>query len=144
MQPVPYLFFKGACEEALRTYARIFSSPEPQIMYAKDAPEGETSGIPNAVMHGAVRVGDGWLFGSDYSQAQAMAGSSVALSFDTLDESRRVFDALSEGGDVEMPLSATFWSPGFGAFTDRFGTRWMIDTANPTAHVPATEEAATA
>ena len=144
MQPVPYLFFKGTCEEALRTYARIFGSSEPQIMYAKDAPEGETSGIPNAVMHGAIKVGDGWLYASDYSQAQPMAGNSIAVTFDTVDESRRVFGALAEGGQVEMPLAATFWSPGFGSLTDRFGTRWMVDTTNPDMSIPATEEAASA
>ncbi len=144
MQLAPYLFFKGTCEEALRTYARIFGSPEPQIMYAKDAPEGETSGIPNSVMHGAIKVGDGWLYASDYSKAEPMSGNSIALSFDSVDESRRVFDALSDGGEVEMPLAATFWSPGFGSFTDRFGTRWMVDTANPEMQVPASQEVATA
>ena len=144
MQLAPYLFFKGTCEEALRTYARILGSPEPQIMYAKDTPEGETSGIPNAVMHGAIKVGDGWLYASDYSQAQPMAGNSIALSFDSLDESRRIFDALAEGGSVDMPFSATFWSPGFGSLTDRFGTCWMVDTASPEMQVPVTEETVSA
>ena len=144
MQLVPYLFFKGTCEEAMRTYARILGAPEPQLMYARDTPEGETSGIPNAVMHGALRVGDGWLYASDYSKAEPMAGNSIALTFDTVEESRRVFDSLAEGGEIEMPLEATFWSPGFGALTDRFGTRWMVDTTNPDMPVPATEEAVSA
>jgi PhnB protein len=128
MAPVPYLFFKGSCEEAVRRYAAVFGSPEPQIMYARDAPEGETSGIPDAVMHAALRVGDGWLYASDYSKAEAMAGSSIALTFPDVTQSRRIFDALAEGGQVEMDLTPTSWSPGFGSLTDRFGTRWMIDT----------------
>jgi PhnB protein len=128
MTPTPYLFFKGTCEEAIRAYATVFGSPEPQIMYARDTPEGETSGIPNAVMHAAIKVGDGWLYASDYSKAEPMAGSSIAVTFPTLDRSREVFDALAPGGQIEMPLEKTFWSPGFGALTDRFGTRWMVDT----------------
>jgi PhnB protein len=139
MQPVPYLFFRGTCEEAIRAYARVFNSPEPQVMYAKDAPEGETSGLPNAVMHAALQVGDGWLYASDYSQAEPMAGSSIAVTQRTAEESRRVFDALVEGGAVEMPLEPTFWSPAFGALTDRWGTRWMIDTESAAAAQPAPE-----
>lgn len=141
MQPVPYLFFNGTCEEAMRAYARVFGSPEPDIMFAKDAPEGETSGIPNAVMHATLKVGDGWLYASDYSKAVPMAGASIAVTQRTAEESRRIFDALAEGGEVEMPFEATFWSPGFGALTDRFGTRWMIDTEGPTAAQGAPEAA---
>ena len=133
MAPTPYLFFKGTCEEAVRRYAAVFGSPEPQIMYARDAPEGETSGIPDAVMHAALQVGDGWLYASDYSKAEPMAGSSIALTYPDVGESRRVFDALAEGGVVEMDLTPTSWSPGFGSLTDRFGTRWMIDTHAPQA-----------
>ena len=131
MSPIPYLFFKGQAEEAIRAYGAIFGSPEPQIMYARDTPEGETSGIEGAVMHAALKVGDGWLYASDWSQAQPMAGSSIAVSLPTLDESRRIFDALAKGGEVDMDLAPTFWSPGFGSLTDRFGTRWMVDTDAP-------------
>lgn len=141
MQPVPYLFFRGTCEEAIRAYARVFGSPDPEIMYARDAPEGETSGLENAVMHAALKVGDGWLYASDYSKAEPMAGASIAVTQRTADESRRVFDALVEGGQVEMPLAATFWSPAFGALTDRWGTRWMIDTEGAPQSQPASEPA---
>lgn len=128
MQPVPYLFFKGTCEEALRTYADIFGSPGPEIMKSSQAPEGEAMGDPNSVMHGSVRIGDGLVYASDYSQAVPMAGNSICLSVPNTTEGRRLFDALSKGGAVEMPFEATFWGPGFGSLTDRFGTRWMIDT----------------
>ena len=95
MQPVPYLFFNGTCEEAIRAYARVFGSPAPDVMYARDAPEGETSGIPNAVMHAALKVGEGWLYASDYSKAERMAGSCIAVTQKTAEHSRRVFDALA-------------------------------------------------
>jgi PhnB protein len=128
MAPIPYLFFNGTAEEALRTYARIFGSPEPQIMKGSEAPAGESWGNPDSVMHGSVKVGDGWLYASDYSAAVPMAGNSIALTYPDTAEGRRIFDALAEGGQIEMPYEPTFWSPGFGSLTDRFGTRWMIDT----------------
>ncbi len=128
MTPIPYLFFKGTCEEAVRAYAKVFRSPEPEIMFAKDAPEGETSDLPNAVMHAALKMGDGWLYASDFSRAVRMAGASINVTMPDVAEGRRVFEALSQGGEVEMPFGPTFWDPGFGALTDRWGTRWMIST----------------
>jgi PhnB protein len=128
MTPIPYLFFKGTCEEAIRAYASIFGSPEPQIMRAREAPDDSMGGDPNAVMHAALRLGDGWLYASDYSQAERMAGASINVTMPDVAQGRRVFEALSEGGEVEMPFGPTFWDPGFGSLTDRWGTRWMIST----------------
>ena len=132
MQPVPYLFFRVTCEEAMRAYARIFDAPEPQIMYAKDAPpDPSMTGPATGVMHSALKLGDGWLYASDWSKAEAMAGACVTVSGRDPEETRRWFDALAEGGMIEMPLEQTFWSPAFGGLTDRWGTRWLLDTENP-------------
>ena len=57
-----------------------------------------------------------------------MGGFSATYHSDDTAETKRVFDALSEGGKVTMPFNATFWSPGFGMFIDRFGTPWMVNT----------------
>ena len=83
---------------------------------------------PDAVMHAALKIGDGWLYASDdpSGDADAMAGASIALSFPTVDEAQRVFGALADGGEIRMAFEPTFWSPGFGTLTDRYGTRWMI------------------
>ena len=88
---------------------------------------------PNLVMHAALKVGDGWIFASDdpSGETPAMAGTSVALSFPTLDKARSVFDALAKGGEVRMAFEPTFWSPGFGTLTDRYGTRWMVMADGP-------------
>lgn len=137
MQPIPYLFFKGTCEEAIRAYARVFGSPEPQITRAGEAPAELQGANPGDVMHAALRVGDGWIYASDWAQAQPMAGACVCVTQPTPEESRRVFDALAAGGEVVMALERTFWSPAFGQLTDRWGTRWMIDTENPAAAQPA-------
>lgn len=136
MQPIPYLYFPHTAEEALRAYARILGAPEPQIMRASEVP-GETGPgeaaleRPDAVMHAALKVGEGWIYASDYGDARPMAGSQIAIAFDTAERSREVFDALAEGGSVEMAFEPTFWSPGFGAVTDRWGTRWAVDTDAP-------------
>ena len=50
---------------------------------------------------------------------------------DTVDEGRRIFDGLAGGAEIQMPFEATFWSPGFGALVDRWGTPWMVNVAAP-------------
>ncbi len=131
MQPIPYLFFKDTCREAVETYGRIFGS-EPDIMGFAAMPEEAKAGMPgvpdDAVIHASVKVGDGMIFASDDPSGETpkMAGCNVALSLDGAAETRRVWDALAEGGEIRMPLSPTFWTPLFGTLTDRFGVRWMI------------------
>lgn len=133
MTPIPYLFFKGTCEQAMRAYAAVFRSPEPEIMRAGDAPPSESmgdgmEGDPSAVMHSSIKLGDGWLYASDYSKADRMAGAAINVTMPDVAEGRRVFEALAEGGEVEMPFGPTFWDPGFGTLTDRWGTKWMVST----------------
>jgi PhnB protein len=60
-----------------------------------------------------------------------MAGCNINLSFTDEAETRRVYEALSEGGDIRQPLEPAFFAPLFSAFTDRFGTRWMVMTDSP-------------
>ncbi len=132
MQPVPYLFFQGSCVEAMRFYVRSIGSGEPEIMDFSAAPREVLDQMPGtppeAVMHAALKVGDGWIYGSDDpgGETPAMAGTSIALSYPTAEEARRIFDQLAEGGEVRMPFEPTFFSPGFGTLTDRYGTRWMV------------------
>ena len=132
MQPVPYLFFQNTCAEAMRFYAETFGTGKPEIMSFDSMPEDEKAKMPgvpaSAVMHAALKVGDGWIYASDdpSGETPAMAGTSIALSFPTVEEAKRVFDALAGGGEVRMSFEPTFWSPGFGTLTDRYGTRWMV------------------
>ena len=131
MQPVPYLFFNGTCREAMTTYGRIFGTP-PEIMAFSHMPEEEQAQMPgvaaDAVMHASVAVGDGFIFASDdvSGETPTMAGCNVTLSLDGEAETRRVWNALADGGDVRMELCPAFWTPLFGTLTDRFGVRWMI------------------
>jgi PhnB protein len=137
MQPIPYLFFKNTCAEAMRFYAGVFGSPEPEIMPFSAAPKDvldQMPGMPpDTVMHSAVKVGEGWVYASDDPSGEtgAMAGNSISVSFGDKAEARRVFNALAEGGEVRMPYEPTFFSPGFGTLTDRYGTRWMVMADTP-------------
>src|SRR6056297_1652538 len=136
MQPVPYLFFHTDARAAFETYGRIFGAT-PEIIGFDALPDAEGAGMPSVpadvVMHAALRVGDGWIYGSDDPSGESarMAGCNVHVEFGTEAETRRVWDGLAEAGEVRMPLAETFWTPLFGALTDRFGIRWMISQAGP-------------
>ena len=134
MTPTPYLFFNGTCREALTAYAEIFGGEIESLMTFADLPPGEME-IPDVrkdwVMHGALKFDGGLLMASDDIEANSgpMKGSSVHMDFPTFEAGKAAFDALAEGGEVRMPYQKTFWTPGFGTLTDRFGTQWMISTA---------------
>lgn len=130
----PYLFFSdGLCAEAFRRYHEIFGGAL-QVMTNADTPEGVEpmeGASPEHVMHASIELGGGFLMGSDDPTGDGGPKVGVAVTFTAPDEAeaRRAFDALAEGGAVQMPFEATFFSKGFGACVDRFGVNWMVDTA---------------
>ena len=135
-----YIFFNGNCAEAMRFYEKTLGAKmETYLTYGQGPmPEGCPAGAENQVMHACLLVDGRRLMASDmlpqYGQKD-MAGFSVSLTYDTAEEARRIFDALSAGGTVTMPLGKTFWAEAFGSFTDRFGTPWMVNGAlQPVQH----------
>ena len=128
----PYLFFNGRCEEAVEFYRRAFGAELLMMMRFSDSPDAPPPGmIPpgweNKVMHSALRVGDAILMASDgCGSGPAFGGFSVSVTLGSSAEVDRAFAALAEGGEVQMPLGETFWSPRFGMLKDRFGVAWMI------------------
>ena len=136
MQPIAYLFFKDTCREAMTFYGEIFGTT-PEIMAFSDMPEDVQAQMPGVsadlVMHCGLPVGDGWLYASDdpSGESKAMDGCNVTLSMPNDDETRRVFNALSDRGEVRQPLEPVFWTSLFSTFTDRFGIRWMVMTDSP-------------
>ena len=132
MEATPYLFFKGTCRDAFEAYARVFGSPAPELMTYAQLPEADRAGMPDvpgdAVMHGSLRIGDSLVYGSDDMTGEftPMAGCSMAATLPDVDTTRAAFTALAEGGEVRMEPMPTFWTPLFGALTDRFGIRWMV------------------
>lgn len=132
----PYLFFNGRCEEAVQFYQRALGAELVMLMRFKDSPQPHAPGVvppgfEEKVMHAALRVGGCLIMASDGCSLEpaSFSGFTLSLSFATQAEAERAFAALSDGGEVRMPLSPTFWSPCFGMVEDRFGIGWMVTLA---------------
>lgn len=130
MQVQPYLFFKGRCEEALAFYHTALGAETLMLMHFKDSPDSQaiSPGTENKIMHASVRIGETTVMASDgrCEGSTSFAGFSLSLTFADEAEARRRFAALAEGGQVQMPLGNTFFSPCFGMLVDRFGVCWMV------------------
>lgn len=133
MKVQPYLMFNGRCDEALAFYRDALGAQVDLLLRYKEAPEPPPEGMlppgsQDKVMHSSFRIGETVLMASDGLCSGQPAFQGVSLSVTALDEAdaRRRFDALAQGGQVEMPLGKTFWSPCFGMVKDRFGLSWMV------------------
>ena len=133
MQVQPYLFFDGRCEEAIEFYRRALGAQVGMMMRFKDSPEPCPEGmIPpgseNKVMHASLQIGGTTVMASDGHAKGAPSFQGFSLSLDATDdaEAKRLFDALSDGGQVQMPLGKTFFASSLGMVADRFGVSWMV------------------
>ncbi len=131
----PYLNFNGTAEEAFRFYQSVLGG-ELFIQKMKDAPGMEqlSEAEQNLTMHVSLPVGNNVLMASDCVESMGhklSVGNNnyISLSPDSREEADRIFNALSEGGEIEMPMADMFWGDYFGSFADKFGTRWMINFA---------------
>jgi len=129
----PYLFFEGRCDEAIEFYRRVLGAEVSMLMRYKDSPEPPAPGMlppgsENKVMHANLRIGDANVMVSDGHCSGQPDFRGFALSINMPDVARadQAFAALAEGGQVQMPLAKTFWSPRFGMVIDRFGVMWMV------------------
>lgn len=131
-----YLTFNGNCEEAFNFYQSVFGGTFPYIGRFKDMPPQE--GMPMSpedgerIMHVSLPISkETVLLGSDTGGAWASHFAkgnnfSVSINTDSQTEADRLFNGLSAGGQVTMPMSQTFWGSYFGMFTDKFGVSWMV------------------
>jgi PhnB protein len=128
----PYLFFDGRSEEAIEFYRKVLGAEVKMLLRWKDCPvpdmPQQQPGRENKVMHAQVRIGDTEVMMSDgdCGGQSKFQGFSLTLNVANEAEADRLFAALSEGGEVRMPLGKTFFSPHFGMLADRFGVGWMI------------------
>jgi PhnB protein len=138
----PYLNFDGRCEEALDFYRRALDAEVTMLMRFKDNPDVKGNpdgcapgvvppGAENKVLHTSFRIGDTTVMASDAQCGGKpnFQGISLALSVPNDAEAKRRFAALAEGGQVQMPLTKTFFSSSFGMVADRFGVSWMVIVA---------------
>ena len=136
MQVQPYLFFEGRTEEAIEFYRGALGAEVTMLMRYEESPDEPPPGmIPpgsgKKVMHASFRVGESTIMASDGRCSGKPSFQGISLSITVRDEAEaeRVFGALTKGGQVQMPLGKTFFSPRFGMVADRFGVSWMVVVA---------------
>lgn len=131
MQVEPYLFFEGRCEEALEFYRTALGAEVTLLMRYRESPDpGMCSpGDEDKVMHANLRIGGATIMASDgrCQGPPVFSGFSLSLALTDKAEAERLYAALTDGGQIIMPLAETFWSPLFGMVTDRFGVMWMVN-----------------
>ncbi|HZH42751.1 MAG TPA: VOC family protein [Lysobacter sp.] len=131
MNFVPYLNFDGRAREAFEFYARVLGGRIDFMQTYGDSPACDhvPAEMRDALIHIRMSVGEQVLLASDCPPAyfRPMQGLYVTVQIDDPAQARRVFEALMDGGQVQMPFEATFWSAGFGQGIDRYGTPWMVN-----------------
>lgn len=130
----PYLFFDGCCEAAIEFYQHALGAELGMLMRYHESPESPPPDMvppdwDDKIMHAELRIGGATLMASDGCSQNPphFAGFSLAIGVPDAATADRIFAALAEGGQVQMPLGKTFWSPRFGMVTDRYGVQWMIN-----------------
>ena len=126
-----YLHFSGQCEEAFAFYEKCLGGKMDQVFRFKDAPDSGQAPVnwANKIMHARMTIGEQVLMGMDAppGRFQKPQGFHVNIASKDVAEGRKLFETLSEKGNVIMPFGPTFWAKGFAMFVDQFGIPWMIN-----------------
>jgi len=130
MEVQPYLFFDGRCDEASEFYRQALGATAETVMRYQESPDPSACapGMGEKVMHASLRIGDSTVLVSDgrCSGQPVFQGFSLSLTVADDAEAERSFAALGDGGQVQMPMTKTFFASRFGMVTDRFGVLWMV------------------
>ncbi len=128
----PYLNFAGNTEEAFRFYRSVFGGDFPVVLRFREFGPGMDGPDGDKLAHIALPLGSSMLMGTDALESHGrtlVAGNnfSIHLEAESAEEAQRLFDALSDGGSVTMPLAPTEWAEAYGMCSDRFGVQWMVN-----------------
>jgi PhnB protein len=138
MQLNPYLMFNGQCEAAFKFYEKCLGGKIAAMMPYEGTPAaGQVpEGFGKKIIHARLIAGDLVLMGCDAppERFQRPQGFSVSIQVETPADAERIFQNLSEGGKVSMPMQQTFWTSRFGMFVDQFGIPWMVNCEQAAAH----------
>jgi PhnB protein len=132
-QAIAYLSFNGNCAEAMRFYEGALDAKLEVLMSGADSPMAEQIPKESAhrILHARLALpGGGMLFAGDCPQNmtyEGIKGVAIAVDFATVAQAEKVFDALAGGGQVTMPMQATFWARRWGMLVDKFGTPWIVN-----------------
>lgn len=129
----PYVNFDGTCAEAFRYYQAHLGGVVESVMTFAELPDASEvdPAWRDRVLHASLSIGGAVLMGSDVQGAQPMRSAYLSLGVDSAEDAERVFAALSDGGEVFMPLQETFFASRFAQLRDRFGVNWMIVQQRP-------------
>lgn len=132
----PYVRYNGNCEEAFNFYRSVLDGEFMYVMRHKDNPEKDrplAKEDEEKILHIALPIGDNTvLMGADAtSQEPVNVGDNITLAISSQKEEdvKQMFQGLSEGGKITLPLEKTFWADLYGEFTDKFGINWIISRA---------------
>jgi PhnB protein len=130
MNVQPYISFEGRAQEAIDFYKSALGAKVEAIMQFKDAPPDMQANMPNKdkVMHSAFKVGDTTIMATDgqCSGKAEFSGITLTIQANSDAEAEKLFNALAQGGKVNMPMSETFFATRFGMVADKFGVGWMV------------------
>jgi len=130
MQLITYVTYAGNCEEAINFYKEALGAEVIQMSRMGDSPMKIAEILKDKIMHARLKIGENVLYMSDtFDPSSVKQGNNVSLSIqiDDTAELEKLFNKLSEGGTVKMPLEDTFWGARFGMFVDKFGIHWMLN-----------------
>ena len=133
MRVEPYLMMSGRCTDALAFYQLAIDAKTTMVMRFDESPDqNHPMPLPpdwgKKIMHSSMTVGNTTVMMSDgmSTEPKDLSGITLSITADDEAQAKKMFDALSVGGKVFMPLGKTFWSPCFGMVSDKFGVSWMV------------------
>lgn len=133
----PYLYFDGQCEEAFTFYAQRLGGKITFMMRYEGSPMAAQApeGFAKRILHAGLNLGEGLLEGCDAPPGEYKRPQSFCIMFRPKDaaEADHIFNALADGGSVQLPIAETFWALRFGMVVDRFGVPWLINCEKPAA-----------
>jgi len=140
MKLIPFLSFPGNTHEAMAFYAKVLGGKVVSEMKFSDmppSPDMEMEGCggftpePHHVAHCQMEAGDAVLMAADGPPMEGGGTTTLNIDVDTVEDAERIFAALAEGGQVQMPLAETFWAKRWGMLLDRYGKPWMVNCMKP-------------
>jgi len=131
----PHINFNGNAEEAFNFYKSVFGGEFLQIMRFKDLASDDfpvAKHEENKIMHIALPIGNSLLMANDVPEILGKTNenenrSKIVITAESKEEADKLFNGLSVGGQIEMPISASPWGSYFGMFRDKYGIEWMVD-----------------
>ncbi|HCT29406.1 MAG TPA: VOC family protein [Bacteroidales bacterium] len=131
----PHINFNGNAEEAFKFYQSVFGGEFANITRLKDTSSAEfpvAEEDANKILFIALPIGKNFLMGNDVPESMGRVNenenrSKISISAESREEADKLFNGLSAGGSVEMPIENSPWGSYFGMFRDKFGIEWMVD-----------------